>query len=605
MTVPLLGAGIAAAISLASTPFVRRLAVLGGMTDLPDARRVHSVPTPRGGGVAVAVGVAVAFALAGGAPSAPVLAGALLLLGTGIADDVLSLALPAKLSAQVLAALLAVAGGVRLDLPVTPDAVDAVLTVMWIVFITNALNLSDGLDGLAAGIGAIAFLWLAAAAVRAGDLTTAVPALVMAGALVGFLPYNINPASIFLGDSGSLVIGYATAVLPLEATARGTLTAPAAFLLTALPMTDTLLTITRRFVSRWLRTWAEIDFWRGVREGIRNVGRPDRRHIHHRLIDLGFPQRRAVPILYTVAAVTGGLAFLAARSTHWPIDLSALGLGLAAIGLVQALGIDELRLARSGAALPVLRRVIDRRGLVIGVDACLAAAAYTGALILTDRATGVATTLAAAVAMAGTAVLAFTILRVYDVAWRATGLTGLGLLLRACAAATVGGYVILRLVGLPVGGGPGLVFFAFILPAAAAMRLSYLLLAQAAESAVGPERALVCGSASGARRALARLRRRGLRNVQPVGLVELRPRWQGRRLGRLSVLGTLDGLDDILRQTGARHFVIADPAVRGDALRWARAVCRHRGVHVHRYVEKLVPFDGRVAIRLERPAVGR
>jgi len=201
--------------------------------------------------------------------------------------------------------------------------------------------------------------------------------------------------------------------------------------------------------------------------------------------------------------------------------------------------------------------------------------------------------------MAATAVLAFTVLRVYAVAWRATGLTGLGLLLRACAAGTVGGYVVLRLLGLPVGGGPALVFFAFVLPAAAAMRLSYLLLAQAAEAAPGPERALVCGTPSGARRALARLRRRGLGDVQPIGLIELRPRWQGRRLGRLAVLGTLDDLDRILLDTGAQHFVIADRLVRGEMLRWVRAVCRHRGVHVHRWVETVVAFEGRLTLRAE------
>ena len=90
-----------------------------------------------------------------------------------------------------------------------------------------------------------------------------------------------------------------------------------------------------------------------------------------------------------------------------------------------------------------------------------------------------------------------------------------------------------------------------------------------------------------------------MRGVELVGLIEFRPRWQGWRLGRVPVLGTLDTLDDTLRQTGARHLVIADPLVRGDALLWTRAVCRHRDVHVHRYVETLVPFDGPTSARGE------
>jgi hypothetical protein len=129
------------------------------------------------------------------------------------------------------------------------------------------------------------------------------------------------------------------------------------------------------------------------------------------------------------------------------------------------------------------------------------------------------------------------------------------------------------------------------------LRFSYLLLTQAAAGAEEHERALVCGSPAGARRALARLRRRGMRDIELVGLIEFRPRWQGWRLGRLPVLGTLDALDDILRRTGARHLVIAEPLVRGDALLWTRAVCRHRDVHVHRYVETLLPFDGHAGMR--------
>jgi UDP-GlcNAc:undecaprenyl-phosphate GlcNAc-1-phosphate transferase len=591
-------AATAFALSAALTPVVRRLALACGATDVPDVRRVHVRPTARAGGLAIALAAAVALPLADAVPSAGVVAGALLLLSMGLLDDLLSLGVRAKLGVQVVAALCAVAGGVRFSLVGTPpEPIEAALTVVWIVFVTNALNLSDGLDGLAAGLGAIICLWLAAAALAAGHPANAAPALVLTGALLGFLPYNLNPASIFLGDAGSLVIGYAVAVLPLLAL-EGHITSPlAAVLLAALPVTDTVLTVSRRFLSRGLDVWGTRGFWRGILAGLRNIGQADRRHIHHRLVDLGLTQRQAVPILYGVAAVTGALGFLAARSAHTPVDLFALGFALATLGLVQALGIDELRLARSGVVLPVVRRLFDQHGLFVMLDVGLAAAAYAGALLLTGTAASRLEMIAAVTIVTGIALATFALHGIYRVAWRATGLVGLGLLLRACLVTAVGVYAALRIVALPVGGGVALVFLAFLLPAVATLRFSYLLLAQAAESAAAPERTVVCGTAAAARRALTRLRRQGLGDLHPIGLIEYRPRWQGRRLGRLAVLGTLEALEEVLRETNARHLVIADPQVRGDALRWARAVCRHHGVHVHRYVEKLVAYDGRVTIQ--------
>jgi UDP-GlcNAc:undecaprenyl-phosphate GlcNAc-1-phosphate transferase len=590
-----LATATAAAVSAALTPFVRRLALACGATDMPDVRRVHASPTARGGGLAVALAAAVALPLADAVPSAGVIAGGLLLLTVGLLDDLLSLGVATKLGVQVLAALCAVAGGVRFYVVGTPpEPIEAVLTVVWIVFVTNALNLSDGLDGLAAGLGAIICLWLAAAAFAAGHPATAAPALVFAGALLGFLPYNLHPARIFLGDAGSLVIGYAVAVFPLLAL-EGHITSPlAAVLLAALPVTDTVLTVSRRFLSRGLDVWGAHGFRAGVLAGLRNIGRADRRHVHHRLVDLGLSQRQAVPILYGVAMVTGALGFLAARSAHTPVDLFALGFALATIGLVQALGIDELRLARSGVVLPVVRRLFDQHGLFVVLDAGLAGAAYAGALHLTHTATSELQTGAAIVVAAACALATFALHGIYRVAWRATGLVGLGLLLRACVVTTVAVYALLRITGLPVSGGVALVFLAFLLPAVATLRFSYLLLAQAAESAPALERTVVCGTAAAARRAVLRLRRQGVGDLHAVGLIEYRPRWQGRRLGRLAVVGTLETLEEVLRDTNARHLVIADAQVRGDALRWARAVCRHHGVHVHRYVEKLVAYDGRV-----------
>jgi len=270
-------AAFAAAGSLALTPLVRRLALVCGAMDVPEARRVHTRITARAGGLGVIVAAVAAMALRGTVPATltiPVLGGAALLLVVGLIDDVRSIPAGLKLCAQLAAACCAVAGGLRFHLAgpgasLALVAVDVALSAVWIVFITNAFNLSDGLDGLASGIASLAFLAVAGAGLRAGDVATTTVACALGGALLGFLPYNFNPASIFLGDTGSLVLGYALAVLPLVGLHGAPLPPLAAMLLVALPATDTFIAIARRFFSRCLRAWGDGPFWRGLADGVR------------------------------------------------------------------------------------------------------------------------------------------------------------------------------------------------------------------------------------------------------------------------------------------------------------------------------------------------
>jgi UDP-GlcNAc:undecaprenyl-phosphate GlcNAc-1-phosphate transferase len=595
---------IAFLVSLALTPVVRRLAFTFGITDMPDARRVHTRPTPRAGGIAVTIATAagLAFCQCASAQLGPfVVGGALFLFAVGIVDDLRSLPAGTKLVAQLVAAILAVAGGVRLPLFAAVgvpalEALDVALTVVWIVLITNALNLTDGLDGLASGIGVIGLLWLTTIAARSGDLVAALPSLILAGALLGFLPYNFNPATIFLGDSGSLVIGYALAVLPLTGRDVPLVTPLAALLLVAVPATDTGLAIARRFLSRCLRAWAEGKFLEGVHDGLRNTARPDRRHIHHRLIDLGFTQRRAVNLLWVAALSTAALGYLVVRTPGWPVDVVALGLAITVIWLVQTLGFDELQPARSGLILPVVRRLARHRALILVLDAGLVVTAYAGSLAIAGGPRMQLVPVAAAIAVMALAQIGtFAVLGVYRTAWFMTEASGFGMLVRACAAGTTAGYIALRLLVLPAGGDAAVVHFLLLLPAVTLTRFSHALLTHARRSA-GPERALICGTSAEAQHALARLRGNGhAKTFEPIGFVELRPRLQGRQVGHLPVFGTLEGLPGILDERRVSHLIVADPMLDGAAFRWVHAVCRHHGVRLHRYVETLETCDAPVA----------
>lgn len=292
-------------------PPLIRVAVRRGWVDRPDQeRKLHARPIPSVGGLAIAFGFTVglvALALVKAyiypalvLPSAIVLVGALVMIVTGFLDDTKGLGFKSKLAIQVVVAYALLHAGYRVDLSslpfISPDVYDQALfsipiTMAWIVGIINAVNLIDGLDGLASGIALIAFATLGLIFGLNGELGLVAVAVVISGALVGFLVHNFNPASIFMGDSGSLFLGYMLAVFSMSGHAHAdpllALVIPVIAL--GLPVTDTLLSIVRRVVER------------------RAICAPDSDHIHHRLTRL-WTTRRAVLVLYGVALFFGAAA---------------------------------------------------------------------------------------------------------------------------------------------------------------------------------------------------------------------------------------------------------------------------------------------------------
>lgn len=342
-------------LSSALTPLCRNAALWLNLVDRPDGtRKLHLRPVPRVGGIAIFLSIAIAcaslaFFPASGARAVtavlvshwPLLAAMAVVFVTGFVDDLAGLGPRQKLMGLVMAAALACASGIRihslgtLDLPLW---LSVPATILWLVGCATAFNLIDGLDGLAAGIALLATLGtLAASLVSPGNNYLLGLVLVpMAGALLGFLPYNFNPASIFLGDSGSLMIGFllgASGVLwsQRSPTLPG-VTAPVMML--AIPLLDVFLSISRRFL-------------RG-----RPIFTADRGHIHHRLLDLGFSPRRAALLLYGACALA--TAFSLAQSMAqdrigvWVIALfcAAAWFGIQSLGYVE-FGLAG-RLIRSG-----------------------------------------------------------------------------------------------------------------------------------------------------------------------------------------------------------------------------------------------------------------
>ncbi len=311
-------------LSLTVTPTVIRLAHYVGALDRPGVRTIHRQPIPRIGGVAVffaaMVIIVAVFGLdntVGDAFSAKrvqmttLLGSAAAIFLVGLIDDLRGLAARFKFAAEVLAALALCAVGIRIDaIGLTPDLAlplgpaGCLLTILWVVGITNAVNLSDGLDGLAAGISSIACGVIAILSIQEGSVMMTVLALALAGSLSGFLVFNFNPARIFMGDCGSLFVGYliasASVMCMTKSSALVGLALPTLAL--GIPIFDTLFSMLRRFLER------------------RSLFAPDRSHFHHRLLDLGLRQRHAVIAIYGLTVLfTGlGLFMMACR------DLSVL-----------------------------------------------------------------------------------------------------------------------------------------------------------------------------------------------------------------------------------------------------------------------------------------
>lgn len=295
---------VAAVLSYFFTPPVKNFAHKVGAIDVPkDARRMHKKPIPRLGGLAIYGGFLCSILIFGQLDETMlcVLLGAAIIVALGIFDDVLALGAKLKFVVQIVAAAIPVCiGDLQIglftnlnplsDTPFVHLGILAVpATIIWIVGITNAVNLIDGLDGLAVGVSSIAAITMLAVALLTGNMPIAITMAALAGACIGFMPYNLNPAKIFMGDTGSTFLGYMLATVSIMGLFKfyAVISFAVPFLILGLPIFDTANAIIRRVAAG------------------RSPMSPDRGHVHHKLIDMGFNQKQAVAILYAISATLG------------------------------------------------------------------------------------------------------------------------------------------------------------------------------------------------------------------------------------------------------------------------------------------------------------
>jgi UDP-GlcNAc:undecaprenyl-phosphate GlcNAc-1-phosphate transferase len=359
---------VALGISAAVLPLVIRVAHRVGAVDRPDSRRVHRGAVPRLGGVGIflgfAAGVAAALALAGRVHGIVeddynriwygAALGLALIFVAGVLDDLFQFRAHTKLLFQVAAAGAAVATGLSIDAVNTPfggvlhlGALGPVAAFAWILVVTNALNLVDGLDGLAGGLALIVTVTVALVALAMGQFSSVVLATALAGAVLGFLVYNVSPARIFMGDGGSQFLGYALALVSLRGSQKGP-TAVAVLvplLVLGVPLLDLGTTIVRRLAR------GPAASGRGAFAMVRTVCSADREHLHHNLLDLGLSPRRAVLALHGVGVLFAVSAYLTVVANSVLLAGFTLLLSLGAVVAIK-IGRGSVRSAATRAAGP-------------------------------------------------------------------------------------------------------------------------------------------------------------------------------------------------------------------------------------------------------------
>ncbi|AAM23455.1 UDP-GlcNAc:undecaprenyl-phosphate GlcNAc-1-phosphate transferase [Caldanaerobacter subterraneus subsp. tengcongensis MB4] len=297
---------LAFAMSFVTTPLVKKLAFAIGAIDVPDdKRRIHTKPIPRLGGLAIFAGTmaSLLLLLPKSHETIGIILGSLVIVLLGVLDDKYTLSAKVKLVGQIAAALILILSGIRIDWISNPFGSGVIylkswvaisLTLLWVVGVTNTINLIDGLDGLAAGIAFISSTSLFIISLLNGRYATAVISIAIAGASLGFLPYNFNPAKIFMGDTGAMFLGFLLSAISIQGAIKSAtaIAIVVPVLVLGVPIFDTLFAIIRRILNK------------------RPIMEADRGHLHHRLLDKGLNQKQVVFILYGVSLVLGVSAIL-------------------------------------------------------------------------------------------------------------------------------------------------------------------------------------------------------------------------------------------------------------------------------------------------------
>ncbi len=329
---------VAAIISFFMTPIAKKAAIKIGAIDIPkDERRVHNKPMPLLGGLAIYISTIVAtlLFLPLNKDLLSIIIGGTIIVISGVIDDIKGISPRVKLLFQIVASIILIIGDVKIDFISNPFSKEnkllylkgfsIPLTIIWVVGITNAFNLIDGLDGLTAGIASISSLSLLFVAVQFCYNEVMIISSILAGSCLGFLPYNFNPAKIFMGDTGSLFLGFIIAAISIEGVMKSTaaIAVILPIIVLGIPIFDTTFAIFRRLLNG------------------KSIMEADKGHLHHQLLEKGYTQKQTVLIFYLISGIFGFLAVIVAISNSKQVEFAAMIIIIIAILFASRLGIKD------------------------------------------------------------------------------------------------------------------------------------------------------------------------------------------------------------------------------------------------------------------------
>ena len=570
---------VALAMALVLTVVCERVAPRFGLVAVPRNDRWHRAPVPLLGGIAIVLGTLVTIGLFGGASRDVIVLSvtAAGIAAVGLLDDVLSLKPQLKLVTQVVGAAVLIAFG--LELRLTPfGLLNLCLTLIWVVGVTNAFNLLDNMDGLAAGIAAIAAAFRLLFSFWEGDAIGVVVSSALLGSCLGFLIRNFPPARIFMGDTGSQFVGFFLAGLSLIQVpySRGTLAVLAVpALLLLVPIFDTIFVMTTRLTS----------------------GRPisvgGRDHTSHRVVAVGASERRVALFFYVIAASAGAVAVVSyqARFSYAALALGMTLLATILLGVFLA-GIQVVTRPAGAESITLVQRLADfqykRQILTVALDLGLIVFAYYAAYVLRFEAAldaELGRMLRSLPVILVSQLLAFVGFGLYQGVWRYAGLRDIVRIVQATSGGTMAAVVVLVLTSRFDGFSRAvfIVDWLLLLLLIGGSRVSFRLFGELLRSRpVGFERVLIYGAGDGGElTARELLNNPGLRRI-PVGFIDDNRSKHGAKIHGVPVLGGSERIETLLRQHKVNEVIVSSPKIEGDGLAEALTACERLDVPVRR-----------------------
>ena len=608
---------LASASSLFLTPLFRSVAIRVGAIDHPGERKIHSQPTPRLGGFPIFIVfnlillVSYQFGFFHFPPDflteidfGWLLLASAIVLGLGSVDDFRRMPPSVKFFFQIIAGIIVALTSYRIEIISLPFGTFNLgiwaipVTVFWVVAITNAINLLDGLDGLVAGTSFIVCLTMFGISLLNQNIGIALISIILAGSILGFLKYNFHPASIFLGDSGAYFLGFIISILSIMSGQKGTTTVTVLIPIIALglPIMDTVLSMLRRFLKSLHIMEVDkdknivrlffLDGW--------SIFRADKDHIHHRFLQMGFTHRKAVIILYAISLILGGFALSSVYYKNINNALFITAIAIATYIGVRRLGYTEIRIFTNGALLPLFNTpFVNRRILRAFVDMVIISFSYYLAFVLRlEGSFGSVKNyyLSTLPLILVTKIAIFYGLGLYGGAWRYTSVVDLIKMLKAVVIGCIASALLLWMIpGFGVISRAALLIdFNLLLLFVVGARSSFRVLEhlQVSKNQKGTK-VLIYGVGKRGVYALKEFINNPRSGLSPVGFIDDNLRYQGKQINGYPVLGTLDSLDSILASNSVSEVILCREDLPKEKLNYLIQICNFHQIPLRRFQIRL------------------